>query len=244
MKHIPSSSDSDGGVDFRSNSNGDPSYDIKKLTDWNGDWLPPDPETWNARKGHVDRHFRTHIEQWVNTLPLCWGEGVTPYYPPDTFTQGKELAPRFWLEVKVGGESLRGVWKDLVNSEKEPKPLDENDLTDYLPWWELYEDVVYTETIDDDDGQNQRMITHATSYLRALDVPDARVNFDDPEYPSASWMLASADEKVQELMAKRCRPVPESRFHVPQMADRRLHPEANIYIRPVKPADVKGISVS
>ncbi|KAG9191544.1 hypothetical protein G6011_10278 [Alternaria panax] len=252
MKYTPSSSDSNGGVDFKSNSNGDPYYDIKKLTDWNGDWLPA-PETWGARKDHADRHFGAHIEQWVSTHPPHWKTGVTPYYPPDTFTEGKELAPRYWLEVKIGGESLREVWKGLINPEKEPKPLDENDVVDYLPWWELYEDVVYTEIIDDDEGQDQRIITHATSYLRALDGPDARVNFDDSECPSASWMLASADEKVQEknkraaeknrkLMAKRSRPVPESRLPIQQMADRRLHPEANIYIRPVKAADVKGIS--
>ena len=155
----------------------------------------------------------------------------------------------------MGGESLREFWKGLVNPEKEPKPLDANDLTDYMPWWELYEDAVYTETMDDDESHNQKMVTHPTSYLRALDVPDARVNFNDPEYPSASWMLASAQEKVEEknkraaekyrkLMAKRSRPVPESKYPTPQMADRRLHPEANIYIRPVKPADVEGISVS
>jgi hypothetical protein len=254
MKYIPSSNDSDGGVDFKSNSNGDTYYDIKKLTDWSGDWLPA-PETWAARKGHTDRHFGAHIEQWINTHPPHWKDGVTPYYPPDTFADAKELAPRYWLEVKVGDESLREVWKDLVNPEKEPKPLDESDLVDYLPWWELYEDVVHTETINDDDGQDQRIITHATSYLRALDVPDARVNFDDPEHPSASWMLASALEKVEEknkrvaekyrkAMAKRSRPVPESRFPIPQMADRRLYPKANIYIRPVKAMDVQGILVS
>jgi hypothetical protein len=253
MKYTPSSSNSDGGVDFKSNSDGDPHYDIKKLVDWNGDWLPP--EMWSARKGYTDRHFSAHIEQWCNTHPLDWNNGVTPYFPPDTFIQGKELAPRYWLEVKVGGESLREFWKGLVNPEKEPKPLDANDLTDYMPWWELYEDAVYTETMDDDESHNQKMVTHPTSYLRALDVPDARVNFNDPEYPSASWMLASAQEKVEEknkraaekyrkLMAKRSRPVPESKYPTPQMADRRLHPEANIYIRPVKPADVEGISVS
>ncbi|KAL1800942.1 hypothetical protein ACET3X_001284 [Alternaria dauci] len=252
MKYIPSSSNSDGGVDFKSNSDGDLYYDIKKLTDWNGDWLPPDV-TWSARKGYTDRHFGTHIEQWVNNHPPDSRNGVTPYFPPDTFTKGKELAPRYWLEVKVGGESLREFWKGLVNPEKEPKPLDANDLVDYLPWWELYEDVVYTETIDDDEGGSPRVVTHPTSYLRALDVPDARVDFDDPEFPSAPWMLVSVDEKVQEknkraaekhrkLMAKRSRPVPESKFPASEMVDRRLHPEANIYIRPVKAADVEGIS--
>jgi hypothetical protein len=63
MKAIPTDSSSDGGVSFNSDSGGDPNYDIKKLMDWNGDWLPP-PEQWAARKGHSSRHFGQQIEKW------------------------------------------------------------------------------------------------------------------------------------------------------------------------------------
>jgi len=252
MKYVPSSSDSDGGVSFRSNSNGDPDYDIKKLTDWNGDWLPA-PETWTGRKGHADRHFGAHIEKWWNTHPP---ECITPvYFPPDTFDAGKELVPRYWLQAKVEGETLREFWQTMLTTTSEPELIDKNDLVDYMPWWELYEDLVYEEIIEDEEGLSPKRITHESSYIHALKVPDARVNHYDEEYPSAPLDLVSTEEKVQEknrrveqkrnkTMAKRNRPVPESKLPVHPMIDRRLRPEANIYVRPIQASDVLGITVS
>jgi hypothetical protein len=64
MKPI-SDDDDEGGVEFKSDSNGDPDYDVKKLVDWNGDWIPP-PETWSARHAFTDRHFGAGIEKWIN----------------------------------------------------------------------------------------------------------------------------------------------------------------------------------
>lgn len=253
MKYIPCSSDSDGGISFKSNSNGDPDYDIKKLLDWNGDWLPA-PETWTARKGHADRHFGQHIEQWMNGQAQECAKPV--YISPDTFNPVgeacKELAPRYWLEAKVESENLRESWKTI--SDSHPKPLEDSDPTDYTPWWELYEDFVYTEVVQE-EGQAEKQLKHTSCYLNALPVPEARVDFADPDYPSAAWQLASAEEKVQDkikrteekqrrMLAKRSRPVPESKFPMPAMEDRRLCPQANIYIRPVQPADVSGIAVS
>lgn len=252
MMYIPSSSDSDGGVSFRSNSNGDPEYDIKKLTDWNGDWLPA-PETWSARKGHADRHFGAHIAQWAQAIPReCH---IQVYLPPNTFTLSKEVAPRYWLEVKIEGDNLRENWQKLVTTKSEPELVDENDVVDYLPWWELYEDVIYEETIDASDNRDQKRLTHASSYLHALPVPDARVDFEDEERPSTPYLLASTEAKVQAInkrveakhrktMAKRSRPIPESKLPVQQMVDRRLRPEANICIRPIQASDVLGITVS
>lgn len=248
MKYIPSSSDSDGGISFRSNSNGDPDYDIKKLTDWNGHWLPA-PETWIGRKGHADRHFGAHIERWFNATP---GEAeVQVYLPPNTFTLGKEVAPRYWLEVKIEGDNLRVNWQKLVTTKSKPELVDKNDLIDYLPWWELYEDIIYEETIDTDGSQDQKRLTHASSYLHALKAPDFRV---DPE-TNEPHNLASAEAKVQAVnkraedkyrktMAKRNRPIPESKAPVQPIVDRRLRPEANIYIRPIQAMDVRGIAVS
>lgn len=56
---------SEGGISFKSDSNGDPDYDVKKLMDWNGDWLPP-PVEWSARNSFSDRHFGAGIERWIN----------------------------------------------------------------------------------------------------------------------------------------------------------------------------------
>jgi hypothetical protein len=253
MKYVPSSIDSDGGVGCRSNSNGDPDYDIKKLLDWNGDWLPA-PESWSARKGYDDRHLGENVERWMNGhAPECVGP---IYYPPSTFSPKngvcKELAPRYWLEAKVEGSNLRESWKMISTSH--PKPLDDMDLTGYAPWWELYEDVIYSEAIIE-DKKHQQYTEHASCYLNALPVPEARIDPADTEYPIVPQMLASAADKVldmknrreakqRRLLAKRARPVPESKCPVPPMEDRRLRPQANIYIRPVQPADVIGIAVS
>ncbi|KAL6157371.1 hypothetical protein ACJBU6_04926 [Exserohilum turcicum] len=250
MRCASSSDGSDGGIECRSNSNGDPDYDVKKLLDWNGDWLPA-PESWSARKGHADRHFGQHIEQWMNGhAPECC---KPVYYLPNTFIDNggvcKELAPRYWLEAKVEGTTLRESWKTI--SASQPEPLDDIDLTGYQPWWELYEDVVYSELVQK-NGQGQQQLGHASCYLNALPVPDAMVDLTDPENPIESWKLASVVDKIQEkkkrmeekqrrTLARRTRPVPESKFPMPVMEDRRIRPKANIYLRPVQPADIHAI---
>ena len=253
MKPVPSSSCSDGGVACWSNSNGDPDYDVKKLLDWNGDWLPA-PESWYARKGHNDRHLGDHVEQWINGhAPECIG---SMYYPPDTFSpeQGvcRELAPRYWLEAKVEGTNLRESWKIISTSY--PQPLDDGDLTSHPPWWELYEDVVYTEVIHK-GTQDQKYLRHSSCYLNALPVPDDKVDPNIAENLSGPHNMASATEKIlaikehreekqRRMLARRNRPVPNLTPVVLPVEDRRLRPSANIYIRPVQPADVDSIAVS
>lgn len=49
----------------KSDSNGDPDYDIKKLVDWNGEWLPADPD-WQNRNGYVNRNLGASVEKWIN----------------------------------------------------------------------------------------------------------------------------------------------------------------------------------
>ncbi|CAE7030388.1 hypothetical protein CFE70_004141 [Pyrenophora teres f. teres 0-1] len=260
MKYVPHSSDDDGGVETKSNSNGDPDYDIKKLLDWNGDWLPA-PESWSARKGHEDRHFGQHIEQWMNNhSPEC----IKPiYFPQPTFNghakttrisdknhteyvldEGqvcKELAPHYWLEARVGDETLRDAWKRICASDLEP--IDEGDLAEHLPWWERYEDIVYTE-----DGQE-----NPSPFINPLEVPEARIDFADSSHPVEEWQLASAEAKLQarkrrmddkqrKMLARRNRPAPATAQLAPPMEDRRLRPKTNMYIRPVQPADVRGIT--
>jgi len=270
MKYKPSSSDSGGGVTYKSNSNGDPDYDIKKLLDWNGDWLPA-PESWCARKSHADRHFGDHIEQWMNNqAPEC----IKPvYYPQHTFNghakttkigdeehieyileEGKvckELVPCYWSKAKVENKNMMKLWKILPKSDS--KPMTEDDINDDLPWWERYEHVLCTDA--EEDGQDEEHLKYISPYINALEVPEAKTNLADPIYPAEEWQLASAEEKVQhkirraeekqrKLLARRNRPIPESIHPVTPVEDRRLRPQTNMYIRPVQPADVRGIAVS
>jgi hypothetical protein len=258
MRYISrSSSDSDGGVSFKSNSNGDPDYDIKKLLDWNGDWLPA-PESWSARQGYHNRHFGQYIEEWMNaTKPEC----TEPLYlAPNTFNgyrvgEGseakfvldgvcKELVPRYWMGAKVDGITLRDYWKQLPM--QAPAPIDDVDLVEQPPWWELYEDVVH-----EDEGGHK----HPSCYLDGLVVPEAKIDPTEPDNLVHPFGLASAEDKIRakikhaeekhrRTMVRRNRPIPEPKFPVPQIEDRRLQPKANIYIRPVQPADVLGVTVS
>ncbi|KAF1837413.1 hypothetical protein BDW02DRAFT_141204 [Decorospora gaudefroyi] len=261
MKYIPPGSDSDGGISFKSTSNGDPDYDIKKLVDWNGDWLPP-PETWSARRGYTDRHFGQNVERWMNAQPAeCTrplditsdafhgcktvntvdGSDVVEFVLVNGVC--KELAPHYWIRAKVEKQTLREFWKRFL--EAEPKPFDQDDLKGDSPWWERYEDVVYKN--EDDE------IGYPSCYLDGVVVPEAKINLADPEEETQPFHLASAEEKVQEqkrrreqknlrMIARRNRPMPEFDMPLPVVEDRRLKPQANIYLRPVQASDVRGIA--
>ncbi|KAF2641879.1 hypothetical protein P280DRAFT_286932 [Massarina eburnea CBS 473.64] len=95
MKALPSNHNDDGGidtewargwgVDIRSDSGGDPFYDVKKLTDWNGDWMPP-PVDWMARNRFADRHFGEGIEKWMNGHNLDACSEVATYLEKPQFS--------------------------------------------------------------------------------------------------------------------------------------------------------------
>lgn len=84
MKPQPDDEEDGGVVVCPSDSEGDPDYDIKKLIDWNGDWLPP-PETWSARHGFTDRHFGAGIEKWINGHSKTCIENMTHHLVSEKF---------------------------------------------------------------------------------------------------------------------------------------------------------------
>lgn len=96
MKPI-SDDEEEGGVECRSDSNGDPNYDVKKLVDWNGDWIAP-PETWSARHAFTDRHFGAGIEKWINGHDASCTQNLTELL----------MSPEF-KGVEV---SFRTIWHD------------------------------------------------------------------------------------------------------------------------------------
>ena len=248
MKYLSTDSGSDGGISFQSRSNGDPDYDIKKLLDWNGKWLPP-PEQWSARKGYTSRHFGQEIEDWMNSQPNECREQMTldsdAYRGRETNIDGKvahvlvdgvckELVPRYWMSVPVEGKSLRQFWTEMPD--RSPEALSDVDITVDPPWWNLYEDP-------------------PSCFITGLIVPEAKIDLEDAINHVNTFGFASAEERIQEkihrnlqkhrrMMAKRNRPLLEQQSLVPQIEDRRIRPTANVYFRPVQPADVRGITVS
>lgn len=242
MRPLPTDSSSEGGVECRSNSEEDPDYDVKKLMDWNGDWLPP-PEQWSARKGHVSRHFGQGIEHWINGHD----EECTKLIAYDLATfhedgQCKDLVPTYWLMTMIESKPLGNFWKDMP--EQPPSAVSDIDPLEFSPYWERYEGEYY-------EGQ-------PSCFINGLMVPDARVDPDDLEnHDPKGVCLASATHRVETIMAGRARDRRRTLLKqkrgprdfkpvemMPPMEDRRIRPKSNVYFRPVKPADVEGIAVS
>lgn len=240
MKPLSTDSDGDGGVTCHSDSNGDPDYDIKKLLDYNGDWMPPS-EHWEARKGFNNRHPNNIIEQWINghsddcTKPIPGGIRRNPESEDRVC---KELVPRYWAEGRVEDMTLREFWRDMPR--RAPKAVTDIDITLDAPWWDRYED-------------------DTSCCINGLVVPEARIDTSDVEnyVPGAglSIALASAEEKVMSKrkkemekhhrrLARQNRPLPQPQLVLPPVDDKRLRPTANVYLRPVQAADVQGITVS
>ncbi|KAF2864980.1 hypothetical protein BDV95DRAFT_269174 [Massariosphaeria phaeospora] len=231
---------SDGGVDCWenfSNGNSDPDRDVKQLIDWEGKWLPA-PEQWNDRNGFTDRHFRDNIEAWINSTHKECTEFIivedAANLPTKEFGAGRELAPRFWIPVRIDGSAPQQFWESLPT--RAPKPLSEVDLAEAQPWWDTYPD--------------------ATPYLSPLDVPEARVDAREEENrrPGVSLSSIETGEKIKRakqaridrIMAKRNGPSPAPKVEVPPEAlivpDISLRPKVNIYLRPVSPTDVAQIT--
>jgi hypothetical protein len=235
MKPRPSESESDGGISCKSNSNGDPTYDVKKLVDWNGDWLPP-PEEWSARKGHSSRHFGQGIERWIDghakdcltvmevtTLPSFIDERAC-----------REVVPKYWIASRVEQGSLAKFWKLMPT--RQPTAL--SDVSTHRPFWERYGE----EPIG--------------CFIEGLAIPDAKVDMNDPENNfGGADLLASATDRIECIMerrhkshrkalAKQKRPAHDSVPVEPRPQVQRFKPLSNVYFRPVIPADIEGITVS
>jgi hypothetical protein len=231
MRARSSDSSVDGGVVCKSDSNGDPNYDVKKLMDWNGDWMPP-PEQWSGRKGHVNRHLGRSVEAWIDTHPKeIYGEDLK-YNESPTFCEDGEIVPSFWVINRIEQGSLAEFWKSMPT--REPHVL--SDVSEQPPFWERYK-------------ENNDCI------IEALIVPDARVDPQDRDNHRAGQdLFASAEEalarinawkqrKAHKTQRKQNRPLPVTVPTGPPPPDRRIVPKANVYFRPVQPQDVEGIAV-
>lgn len=235
MKPLPSNDDSDGGVSFKSNSDGDPWYDVRKLVDWNGDWLPPSVE-WADRKSFTDRHFAQHIEEWAHQIDAAYGgddHGSVDVYADEykSFTDSSsgELAIRSWIPAQIEGDSPVSFWKSLPA--RAPAPLSEIDLHEVQPWWELYQDA------------NHCLLVHS-------DVPEACIDPNDIDNLLPGVRVTSDiavqrkelafQEAIRRAKERQTRPVQNPT--PPPIPDISLKPTANIYLRPVYPSDVPQIT--
>jgi hypothetical protein len=244
---------SDGGVrcngwedDIQAPSDpDDPNHDIKKLVDWNGNWLPGDVE-WDIRKPYTNRHFTTYIDGWLTGIEKAYGvvyaDGkikadqnfgfVNIKAPPyvGSWEEGGEIAIRAWIPTTIDAESPQQFWKSYPF--RAPAPVDDDDLEEAKPWWELYP--------DDDSCQ-----------LPKWNVPDFALDYTDFEnrQPNVTRTTnekirhreQARDQRVRRIQERRNRP--SSPIPAKMIApDTRLKPLANINIRPVVPADAWQIA--
>ncbi len=235
MKYTPPENGSDGGISFRSHSNGDPDYDVKKLLDWNGDWLPP-PVEWSERRSFSNRHFGRDIEDWINKHPKqCYEKMAldSDAYKGNDDGICKELVPRYWMSAMVEGKSMRQFWLEMAD--RAPDTLSDIDFAADEPWWNRFDD------------------SHSC-FINGLKVLEAKVDFHDAANHVNPSGFATAQERIQERMermqrkqqrmvARRNRPVPDIRSLMPKVEDRSIQLTVNVYLRPVQPADVSGITV-
>jgi GNAT superfamily N-acetyltransferase len=232
--------ESDGGATIPSNSGGDPNYDIKKLVDWNGDWLPA-PVEWAGRKSFTDRHFSQHIYNWVVQTDAAYGaksalDAIPVGYVPmddgeykhvqDAFLADKAgaIALRDWIPLQIEGDSPSQFWRSLPN--RAPAPLSDVDLKEEKPWWETYPSPEHC-------------------LLSPVEVPEARIDPEDTENHYRGVMVCANDAverketarqlRIRKTLEKRNKPCAQP---APQMPDMSLKPTANFYLRPVVPADV------
>ncbi|KAF2653066.1 hypothetical protein K491DRAFT_22897 [Lophiostoma macrostomum CBS 122681] len=236
--------ESDGGASIASNSQGDPDYDIKKLVDWNGDWLPA-PVEWAGRKSFTDRRFSQHIYDWVVQTDFAYGAKSaldaipvgTVYmddgefkHVQDAFLADKagEIALRDWVPQQIEGDSPSQFWRSLPY--RAPAALSDVDLKEEKPWWETYPSTEHC-------------------LLAPVEVPEAKIDPEKKEnhyggVRSTSNQAVARKESVRQLrirktLEKRNKPVDCT--PIVQMPDRSLKHEANIYLRPVVPADVPQV---
>ncbi|KAF2793707.1 hypothetical protein K505DRAFT_375151 [Melanomma pulvis-pyrius CBS 109.77] len=233
MKAVPVDEESDGGISFKSNSNGDPDYDVKKLLDWEGKWMAP-PEVWSGRNSFRDRHFGDHIEQWINGGELKGCDKLIMDINPAEFLADPngELVPRSWIPTQIENGSPQEFWRDFPS--RAPAPLSDVDLTELKPFWELYPNGT-------------------SSYLPPLEVPVAQIDRSEEDNCLPGTKLTSekavkkkeeaANARYRRIMEKRNRPTNHTLLrHAPEPPDLSLKPTANIYLRPVQPADVPQIT--
>ena len=211
--------------------------------DWNGDWLPP-PEDWVARKGFTNRHFSQVIEQWANEHSRKCTKLMNVDSPAFSGVKdaadkwmNKDLVPRYWLHDLIDGSPPRKFWKELP--QRAPAALSDVDNMEDPPYWERWE--------DNHPGD---------CFMNGLTVPEARINHNDSnnELESPFAMLCTNERlaRINDIKenrkrrdrARQNRLIPAFNPEASQMQDRRLSPKANIYLRPVQPADIRGIMVS
>lgn len=254
-----SSEESDGGayVDpswgVQEEDRDDPDYDVKKLVDWNGNWLPGEVD-WEGRMAFDYDHGRgLRIDKWLSGIELAYniyydGPGAdrfhgdygrvrTPAYPMEQsddyedqekaleeWANAGDIIIRHWIPKEIDNASPQAFWRSYPT--RAPAPLSDVDLNEFPPYWEVFEGGEFC-------------------FIPAFDVKTHRAEEDkfrpEMEVTVNELMERKArgdQERIARIMRKRngpSSPVPTI------FAENALKPTANIYLRPVTAPDAHQI---
>lgn len=216
---------------FNSNPGGDPQHDIKKLVDWNGNWLPG-PTDWESRRSYHHRNFNEEMMRFV--YDSVDQEAAVDVYSEPTFLQNPsgEVAPRVWASLHVEGTSLQEWWNNHVGS-----PLADPDSK---AWWRAYTTQdssllvpydVPEPTLDPTDHEGQILHLHDLGSGTACEQLMERKN------------KRKADRERRHAVAREftAATTPSIEIEVPPPPP-KIKPAISLYIRPALAADVHQIA--
>ncbi|KAF2756899.1 hypothetical protein EJ05DRAFT_46655 [Pseudovirgaria hyperparasitica] len=222
-----------GGVEIEVHGGQDPDYDIRQLTDWNGDWLPA-PVEWENRRGF--RHRGGNFSQWMHT----WGTdhannhkvAVIPLYPHD----GPVVHPD-WFPKVIDEQSPQTFWDSFCRSA--PEPTWEEDLA-WKPWWLTIIDGIFIPTPEQpsDKMSPEEELDYAQNNTFGLHSDGAA------EWYATKEKLKHIEKKKKraEMKEKRKESMELLKTYQIQVPDRSIKPELNIYLRPMKASDIPQVT--
>ena len=230
MRAAIKSDNSDGGMSVKSNSNWDPIHDIRKLTDWEGNWLPA-PVEWVGHGGFSGRNFYNRIEAWMNKSEKVSKENMDISDPAFVAETNGAVAPRFWIPSTLDAKSPQSFWRTYQS--QAPAPLSDCDPAEQ-PWWETYTSAT-SALLTPINVLEAKLDTVEFTYALAVKDFGSNGAIKKREEAKNAKKLSAAEKKQLKLQRKRdCQEITEPFI----LIDRSLKPKANVYLRPAYPADI------
>lgn len=224
------------------------------LADWSGNFAPA-PIDWDSRPAFREGQSVRKIERWMDRIdeemvgkdweiPMIdiQAEGITLHFAPSPKDKQKAIvgdaAPRYWIPIVIDKVAPQTFWNELMRSQ-EPKPVDDGDLDDVKPWWELYQtpdcsilkhyQPPYIKGIDPDESEVERL-------ARESDFGGHRRMENKARFQKAK---KAAELKRKQKAEERARQYYET--HPDAEPVEKIKPDLKLYIRSAKPADMHRI---
>ncbi|KAK0640137.1 hypothetical protein DIS24_g9664 [Lasiodiplodia hormozganensis] len=230
-EHIGAWGSNGSDTGFNSNPGADPQHDIKKLVDWEGNWLPG-PTDWESRRSFHHHNFNEEMMRFVYGSIDKDATVDVRNEPSFLSIPHGEVAPHAWASIRIEGTSLQEWWSNHVGSSlAEP---------DSKAWWRDYISEessllvpyhVPEAKVDPADTEGQILYVHDLGSGHASDKLMERRN-----KKKADRERRNALEREQHAaLAAEMKP---ATFEMPE----KIKPKISLYIRPALAADAHQIA--